>query len=171
MTVTPFFRRFARGALLAALIVAPSSAQMVGGSLRNYDKKAPIDFSADRIEVLEKQSQALFTGSVQVSQGDLDLTAASVRVDYTGGDDLTVNTLTAEGGVTVKTPAERAQAARAIYDVPKSLVTLIGNVRLTRGTDTLTGERLVIDLNSGRSSIAAASGNGRVTGRFIPETD
>lgn len=158
-------------ALAAALVTGPGRAQIVGGSLRNYDKKAPIDFAADRIEVREQQKEALFSGNVEVEQATLDLTANTVRVLYSDADGLSVSQLVADGSVTVTTPAESASASRAIYDVPRSLITLLGNVRLDRGGDTLSGERLVIDLNSGQSSIAAGA-NGRVTGRFTPaQTD
>jgi lipopolysaccharide export system protein LptA len=54
---------------------------------------------------------------------------------------------------------------------------MAGNVRLRRGTDTLNGGRLVIDLDSGVSTVdgsAAAPGatarGGRVTGSFsVPQ--
>ena len=155
----------------AALLASQGSAQIVGGSIRSYDKSAPIDFEAARIEVRERQNEALFSGNVEVSQGTLDLAAETVRVLYNDDGSLSVDQLVADGGVTVRTPAENARAARAIYDVPRSLVTLIGGVRLERGGDTLSGERLVIDLNSGRSSIEGAvnaAGRQRVTGRFVP---
>ena len=150
--------------ILVGIAAFPGSAQLVGNSLRSYDRSAPIDFAADRIEVLETEQQALFTGNVEVSQGTLDLSAASVRVLYDSSRDLSVSRLIAEGSVSVRTPSETARASRAIYDVPRSIVTLLGDVRLARGGDTLTGDRLVIDLNSGSSSI----GGGRVTGRFTP---
>jgi lipopolysaccharide export system protein LptA len=164
------FRPILGAAAAFALLAVPGTAQIVGGELRNYDSSAPIDFSADRIEVREQQNEALFTGSVSVSQGTLDLTAASVRVLYSSAGTLSVNELVADGGVTVRTPAESARAQRAIYDVRRSLVTLLGDVRLVRGGDTLSGDRLVIDLGSGRSSIAGTTQGGRVTGRFQPNS-
>lgn len=164
MTARRLFAALTLALLLSGL---PGSAQIVGESLRNYDKSAPIDFEAARIEVLENENQALFTGNVEVSQGTLDLTASSVRVLYEDRGELEVTQLVAEGGVTVRTPAERASASRAVYDVPRSIVTLFGNVELTRGTDQLQGDQLVIDLNAGRSSIG---GEGRVRGRFTPSS-
>lgn len=161
-------RRLLATLTVAALLPAiPSTAQIVGDSLRNYDKSAPIDFEAARIEVLENENQALFTGNVEVSQGTLNLTASSVRVLYEDRGELEVTRLIADGGVTVQTPAERARASRAVYDVPRSIVTLFGDVELVRGTDRLQGEQLVIDLNQGRSSIG---GEGRVRGTFTPSS-
>jgi len=70
----------------------------------------------------------------------------------------------------------RATSSSAIYDLDSSLITLIGNVNLVQGNNRLTGGRLVIDLNAGRSTIngGGASGTtapgGRVTGTFsVPQ--
>ncbi|MEE4350591.1 MAG: LptA/OstA family protein [Pacificimonas sp.] len=155
-------------AAAAALVASGAAAQLVGDTLRGYDRSAPIDFAADRIEVLEAENQALFTGSVEVTQGSLALSAGSIRVLYEDSGELTVSRLIAEGSVRLRTNTERATARRAIYDVPRSIVTLYGDVQVNRGTDRLTGERLVIDLDSGSSSIGGA---GRVTGSFTPATE
>ena len=69
----------------------------------------------------------------------------------------------------------------AIYDFDRRIITMVGNVALRRGTDTLNGGRLVIDLDSGVSSVdgrsggsspaiggpaGSSSGGGRVSGTF-----
>ena len=61
-------------------------------------------------------------------------------------------------------------------DLP--IIELSGNVALRRGSDTLDGGRLVIDLNSGLSSVDGASAqsgsgqSGRVSGTFaVPDGD
>ena len=71
----------------------------------------------------------------------------------------------------------RATSDAAIYDLNANLITLLGNVQLTQGANRLSGARIVIDLNAGRSTItggASAPGttgrNGRVTGTFtVPQ--
>ena len=61
--------------------------------------------------------------------------------------------------------------------VTERLITMVGGVTLQQGANQLSGGRLVIDLNSGRSvidgsAVGAGPGNiqggsgGRVTGRF-----
>ena len=60
---------------------------------------------------------------------------------------------------------ERAAGDNAVYDFNRRVITMAGNVRLNRGSDTLNGGRLVIDLRSGVSSVdGAASGSSSVTG-------
>ena len=159
-------------AALIMLAATGAAQQIPGSSLRSHDRDAPIDFDAGRIEVREAQNQAIISGNVKVTQGRLNLDAERIRVFYNNaGQRLAVDRLDAEGGVTVKTPAETARASNAIYDVPAEQITMIGNVVLTRGSDVLRGQRLIIDLGSGRSTFDAAvnAGNGgRVTGSFTP---
>ena len=53
------------------------------------------------------------------------------------------------------------------------MIVLSGGVALRRGSDTLNGARLTIDLNSGRSTVEGGRGGtqgGRVTGTFsVPD--
>ena len=70
----------------------------------------------------------------------------------------------------------RATSNAAIYDLNANLITLIGGVNLTQGSNRLSGGRLVIDLNSGRSTIngggapGTTSSGGRVKGTFtVPQ--
>ncbi|MBV7255709.1 LptA/OstA family protein [Pacificimonas sp. WHA3] len=159
---------------LAAVTAVATAQQLPGTSIRNHDRNAPIDFEAARIEVRDRQNQAIVSGNVKIEQGSLDLAAERVRIFYAqAGGDVQVDRLDADGGVRVTTPAETARAATAIYDVPNSQITMIGNVVLTRGGDVLRGQRLIIDLGSGRSTFDAAVNSatgerGRVSGRFTP---
>jgi lipopolysaccharide export system protein LptA len=103
--------------------------------------------------------------------------AARVTAAYTSNGGIDVNRLDAVGGVTITKDDLRATSDAAIYDLGSNLITLLGNVRLTQGANRLSGGRIVIDLNAGRSTItgsASGSGttgrNGRVTGTFtVPQ--
>lgn len=176
--------RAARSALVPALLLAlfagtPALAQMAGSSaLKGLDTQAPIDVDADRIEVLDRENQAIFTGNVRVTQARMTLEAMRIKVVYTRGDteNPVIRRLDADGNVRLTTPSERATGRFGVYDVEKRLVTLIGDVVLVRGETRVEGDRLTIDLASGRSLLdgrASATGQGgRVSGRFaVPERD
>jgi lipopolysaccharide export system protein LptA len=103
-------------------------------------------------------------------------------VNYTDADSLDVQRITASGGVTVSRGNERASGDVAVYDFGRRIITLAGNVSLRRGSDVLNGGRLVIDLQSGRSSVdgrmagtplstdGSTRQDGRVTGSFsVPQ--
>ena len=103
--------------------------------------------------------------------------ASRVTAAYTSGGGIDVERLDATGGVTITKDDLRATSNSAIYDLNANLITLIGSVNLVQGANRLNGGRLVIDLNSGRSTINGGGGkpgvsnsSGRVTGTFtVPQ--
>ncbi|QPQ54608.1 LptA/OstA family protein [Allosphingosinicella flava] len=167
-------------ALLPFLALVAGTAQGQGGAsaLGNHDTNAPVDVAADRIEVQDRADRAIFSGNVLVRQADLTLSAARLTVAYSSAGGIQIERLDASGGVTLRSPSETARGQFAIYDLNARIITLIGNVTLTRGQSNVNGGRLVIDLNSGRAvmdgSAAARPGTstqgGRVTGTFtVPQ--
>lgn len=165
-----------RSLLLLALCVAgPAGAQ----ALKGHDSNAPVDVAADRIEVQDRADRAVFSGNVQVTQSGLTMNAGRVTVAYAGrsGNSVAIQRIDATGGVVVKSASETARGNFAIYDLNRRLITMIGGVVLDQGANHVSGGRLVIDLNSGRSVIdgggapgVSGGSGGRVTGRFtVPQ--
>lgn len=149
-------------------------------SIASHNSDAPVDYSADRIELQDKQNRVVLSGNVDVTQAALRMRAARTTVAYTDNGGLKIQRIDAVGGVIVTRGTERAEGEVAVYDFNRKLITMVGNVSLRRGTDTLNGGRLVIDLNTGLSSIdggsssaagPAAGRGGRVSGSFsAPKT-
>jgi lipopolysaccharide export system protein LptA len=160
---------------LAGLAVAgPAALAQSSGpvsALKGHDSNAPVDVSADRIEVQDRADRAIFTGNVHVRQAELSLDTERLTVAYSGGGGVQIQRLDAAGGVVVRSPSETAKGQFGIYDLDRKLITLIGNVQLTRGQNQVSGSRLVIDLQSGRAVMDGGppgvnQSGGRVTGRF-----
>ena len=161
-----------------ALLAAPALAQQGFSALKGHDSDAPIDITSNHIEVQDRADRAIWSGNVHVVQGDMTMDAQRMTVAYTHatqpGQDPQIQRIDASGGVTVVSPTERAKGNFGIYDLNRKLITLIGNVTLTRGTNVVNGARLVIDMNSGRATVdgnavaggTSAAGGGRVTGHF-----
>lgn len=178
MTRSSLFQALAAAAFLA-LATSAGAQGITTSALRGLDTKAPIDVDADRIDVLDQQNQALFTGNVRVRQANLTLEADRIKVAYSraagaSGGDPVIQRLDADGNVRLATPTERATGRFGIYDVDKRILTLIGNVVLTQGTTKVQGNRLTFDLASGRSTLDGRTSTGqpgsRVSGRFaVPE--
>jgi lipopolysaccharide export system protein LptA len=86
-----------------------------------------------------------------------------------------IRRLDAAGGVVVRSPSETAKGDFGIYDLDRKIITLIGNVQLLRAQDQVMGQRLVIDLDSGRAVIDGGpagvnQSGGRVSGHFtVPQ--
>ena len=166
----------AAAGLAASAALAQSSAG--NSALKGLNRNAPVEVSADRIEVQDRADRAVFAGNVNVRQADLTLDAARVTVAYSsGGGNVEIDRIDASGGVTVRSPSETAKGAFGIYDLNRKLITLVGDVELTRGPNRIFGQRLTIDLDSGRAVIDGGppgvnQSGGRVTGRFtVPKRD
>ena len=152
---------------LASLAVA----QQPVSALKGHDPDAPIDVAADRIEVQDRSDRAVFAGNVRVRQAQLTLDTERLTVAYSSAGGIQIRRLNASGGVTVKSPSETARGNFGIYDLDRKLITLIGAVQLSRGGSQINGQRLTIDLDSGRAVVdggpaGVGQSGGRVTGRF-----
>lgn len=78
----------------------------------------------------------------------------------------------AQGNVLVSTATDVGRGDNGVYNADKGIVTLLGNVTLTRGQDTIRGQYAVMDLNNNISrmmTVASRPGApaGRVQGLFI----
>ncbi|OWK28352.1 LptA/OstA family protein [Sphingomonas dokdonensis] len=166
-----------RAALLALLIASSAQAQT------RHNTNAPIDFGADTIELQDRANRAVLSGNVAVRQAEMSLNSARMTVNYTGqvvGGNPQVSRLDAAGGVVVRRPDQTARSQYAVYDLNKRIITMVGAVTLTQGSNTVNGGRLTINLDTGRAVIDGSSvrgggsgaGNvttapsGRVTGTF-----
>lgn len=162
-------------ALIPLLAIATSATAQ-----SRHDSAAPIDFGADHIELQDKANRAILAGHVSVRQAEMTLTAARMTVSYTGqvvDGSPQVSRLDASGGVTVSRPDQNARSSYAIYDLNTRVVTMLGGVTLTQGTNSVSGGRLTINMDTGRAVIDGSavggtkggnisSSGGRVTGRF-----
>lgn len=162
-------------ALITGLATVPLAslalAQQPVSALKGHDPDAPIDVAADRIEVQDRSDRAVFAGNVHVKQASLTLDTERLTVAYTSGGGIQIRRLDASGGVTVRSPSETARGNFGIYDLDRKLITLVGAVQLSRGGSQINGQRLTIDLNSGRAVVdggpaGVGQSGGRVTGRF-----
>lgn len=167
-----FAAAFAVSGIAGLAFGSVAGAQAIAG----FNSNQPVNYAADRIELQDKQNRVVLSGNVQISQGDLRLSAERTTVAYTNEGSLKIQRIDATGGVTVARGSERAQGAAGVYDFNRRVIVLSGGVALRRGGDTLNGGRLTIDLDSGISSVdgRAAGGSGttggRVSGQFsVPE--
>jgi lipopolysaccharide export system protein LptA len=156
--------------LTLAALAAPAGAQV----FKNHDSTAPVNFTADRIEVQDRADRVLVSGNVVVTQAGMTLNAARMTIAYHqkpgpqaasagGAGGVEVDRIDASGNVVVTKQDQVARGNVGIYDLNKRLITMLGNVSLVQGANRLTGGRLVMDLNSGRSTV-----DGRASGGGVP---
>jgi lipopolysaccharide export system protein LptA len=173
--------RFGAAAVVSAsmLIACQAGAQpnkgpanALQGFSTNRDK--PVRIQAASLEVRDKDKSATFSGDVHVTQGDTSMRCKTLVVFYEGETvkgaapagqkgsqgQPQIRRMEAKGGVIVTQKDQIATGDRAEYDMRTNIVTLIGNVVVTRGQDVMRGQRLVVDLTNGVSKVD--SGGGRV---------
>ena len=155
--------------LLVFLLAAPAAAQVI--SSLQQDSSLPLRILADRLELLEEERRAVFTGAVDAVQGDLRLNADRLVVHYRDGPEAGTNEIylaEASGNVRFITPTETATGREGVYRVETGLVDLEGDVVLTRPDEAvIRGEKLTMDLNTGVSEVTG----GRVDSLFLPAGD
>ncbi|MBI1182299.1 MAG: hypothetical protein GC201_17290 [Alphaproteobacteria bacterium] len=148
----PGYVRIQLARLAAVLAVCAAlgagSALAAKSGFSGHDAKAPIQFSADRLEVKKDGKVAVFTGKVEAVQGDMTLLADEVRVYYQEADK------NAKNAAANKASGDKASGGTAGGDKAQNggitgSVTRIdsrGNVRLSSRGDTADGDWAVYDV-------------------------
>ena len=145
----------------------------------SQNRHEPMKIRAASLEIREKDKMATFTGDVYVLQGDTELRCKVLVVSYeaeTGtrmansaiegaAGDRQVRQIDAKGDVVVVQKDEKATGDAATFNMRENTVTLVGNVVVTRGSNVLRGQRLVVDLTRGVSKMDG----GRIDGIFQSE--
>ena len=130
------------------------------------DPNAPYDVLADRLDVDDVAKAAVFTGNVVAVQGDMTIRSAELTANYTGSAGLataadgtktnaaSLTHLQARKKVTVVSKDGRtATGDWAEIDIKTNIATLGGTVVLTQGKNIVRGTKLLIDMNTGETTI------------------
>lgn len=146
--------------LFLALAVGLAGAGGTGLAAGRHDTTLPVQIDADSLEIQQKEKVAVFVGNVAARQGELVLRSDRLAVDYgsakgveKSGATPEISRLRAKGQVHLVSPAESARGDWAVYDVPGRVITMGGDVVLTRGENVLQGRHLVFNLATGKSRI------------------
>lgn len=151
----------AAGVLALACVAQAQEARIAFGDLAQ-DTTLPVEVTADTFAVNNADGTAVFTGNVVVTQGEMKLSAAEVRVAY-NQDQTAIDQLIATGGVTIVNLADAAEAREAVYTIDTGLIVLTGDVLLTQGPSAMAGQKLTVNLKDGSGVM-----EGRVTTTFVP---
>ena len=172
---------------LTVSLAGNARAQSIADSFGGFSKKnnEPISIEADTLEVVDDKNIAVFSGNVKATQGTFVLVSKKLKVTYSRGGsgkqkkagDKGIKFIDATGKVAISTPDNQSATSDwAKFDVLAKIITIGGSVVLSQDGNVMKGDKLVIDLNTGRSkfhSTANTSGNGtgkrpRISGVFMP---
>ncbi|MCC3860370.1 LptA/OstA family protein [Pseudemcibacter aquimaris] len=163
--------------LLTALMTMASYAQV--SALKEHDVENPVDISADRLEVKQKENIALFTGNVVVSQSDMSLVSDRITVFYEGESNAestsSISRLDASGNVVLTSPTETIRSTWGVYDFAEKIITLGGQVEFNNSEGQIKSPRLQVNLTTGQITMdggrVEGQGEGRVSGQFTPPSE
>lgn len=148
------------GTLAFALLMAgPALAQDTQGgtpvtmSGLKQDPDEPVEVTSDSLSVDQTAGTATFTGNVVVIQGTMRMTAPRAVVTYLrdaeGKAISQIDRINAYDGVVLTTPTEAAEGAEAVYHPETGEVVMTTDVLLTQGPNSITGQKLTVDLDTG----------------------
>jgi lipopolysaccharide export system protein LptA len=170
---------FVAAALLAA---QPAAAQLAANS------NAPVDITADELEVVQGQCASVWKGSAEALQDTSRLRADVLRAFFVPkpkgaapapagatsssacGDLLRME---AEGSVYYVTPDQRVRSNKAVYEANTDTITMTGDVVAVQGQNVLRGDRMVFNTKSGQGQMMGGGkgGKSRPRGVFYPKQD
>ena len=168
----------AAGCVLCAAAGFAQTSKGVPNALQGFseNRNKPVQIEAASLEVRDREKIATFSGNVNVTQGDTNMKSRSLIVYYDqdagpGGMKAAqpgpqgvqqIRRLEAKGGVVVTQKDQVATGDQGIFDMRANTVTLLGNVVVTKGKSVMQGARLVVNLDTGVSTVDAGKSNGPV---------
>ncbi|HUO99591.1 MAG TPA: lipopolysaccharide transport periplasmic protein LptA [Rhizomicrobium sp.] len=156
---------FALGVLAAA--AAAQNANPIGKGMLNPN--APIDISANSFSADDATKTAVYTGNVIVHQGEVALRANAMHAHFVRNSP---DRITAHGNVVIVAPSGTATGDNGVYDVNPRVITLTGNVVLTKDKNVMRGQQLTVNLITGQAVLDGGQGQGgRVQALFTPKSE
>ena len=166
-------------AVLALAAAVPAAAQLAPNS------DAPLDVTADELEVVNNQCISIWRGSAEALQDTARLRANVLTAKFAtkpgsgsaapggSGNCGDLVGMEAQGSVYYVTPDQRVRSDRAVYDASAETITMTGDVIAVQGQNVLRGTKMVFNTRTGQGQMQGQSTgrnkSGRVRGVFYPQ--
>lgn len=135
--------------------------------VRQDGSRAPVTVDADQLENLQKEGLVVFTGNVVANQDSSVQYADRMEVYLDDKRDRILRTVSTGNVRIITKDCRTGTARRAEYYDAEQRVVLIGNARVWRDDNVVTGERITIYLAEDRS-VVEGSQQERVKAVFYP---
>jgi lipopolysaccharide export system protein LptA len=176
---------------VAAVLLAaqPAAAQLAANS------DAPVDITADELEVVQGQCASIWKGKAEALQDTARLRADILRAYFVpkpkgpapaapaggaggaGGAGASacgdLLRMEAEGSVYYVTPEQRVRSNAAVYEADNDTITMTGDVVAVQGQNVLRGDRMVFNTKTGQGQVVGGGKGGanRPRGVFYPKQE
>lgn len=147
---------------------------------QKVDTAAPIRIEADRMESIQKDGAISFSGNVQAHQDDLVINADEMTVLYAKGVSLSdpaagtaaeptreIKSIRATGNVKIVQGNWVAAGDTMDFKADERIVILAGNAKAWQEQNMVSGEKIVLYLEEGRSVVESSTGTGERVKAFI----
>jgi len=132
-------------------------------------RNAPVTVDADQLENIQKEGLVVFTGNVVATQNSSTQWADRMEVYLDDKGDRIVRTISTGNVRIITRDCRSGTAKRAEYYDAEQRVVLIGNARVWRDDNVVTGERITIFLAEDRSVVEGGQQE-RVKAVFYPKS-
>jgi lipopolysaccharide export system protein LptA len=150
---------------LTLLAAAPAAAQL------SQNSDAPVDITADALEVVNNQCLSIWSGSAEALQDRTRLRADVLKTFSKKGPARpgaqgsancgALSRMEATGNVYYVTAQQRVRGDAAVYDVDADTIVITGDVVAVQGQNVLRGQRLTINATTGNAQMQSnAKGRG-----------
>jgi lipopolysaccharide export system protein LptA len=139
----------------------------------------PIRIEADRMESMQQEEAVVFVGNVEAMQEGLSIEADEMTVYYVpsegdeavpGAENKKIRKLRARGNVRLSREGWSASGDAVEFLSEERQVILTGNTTVRQNDNTVSGDRIILYLDEGRSVVEQdAGGQERVKGVFYPD--
>jgi lipopolysaccharide export system protein LptA len=152
-----------------AAVLALGSAHSARAQL-SPSSKAPVDVTADQLEVQNPKCLAIWSGDAEALQDTSRLRANVINIynkalparpgEQAGQSCGQLDRMEADGQVYYVTPTQVVKGDHAVYAADSKTITVTGDVVVSQGCNVSAGTRLVINTDTGQANMASD-----VTGR------
>lgn len=146
--------------LVIKLIVMAFALVAVGAHALPNDRSQPIEIQANSAERDAKTGVTTYTGNVDIKQGSIHISAATVVLNSKNNELTEINAsgspATYNQQLTGPDDTVDAKASNIHFDVAKDLITLLGNGSLKQQSGSISGDRIEYDIKTERVRAQAA---------------
>ena len=155
-----------------ALIASTSLAAGAGSAQIAPSSNAPVDVTADELEVRQGECLAVWRGRAEALQERSRLRANTINIYSRKGQGSAcgaMDRMEAIGEIYYVTPQQKVRGDRAVYTASNNTITVTGDVVIDQDGNVIRARRLVINVDSGQATMDGGQGGaGRVRGVFNP---
>ena len=133
--------------------------------------EAPFKVHADSMFIDKVSLEGGLSGSVNINQGPLDFKSDQMSFTFTDDEEMPIITnLFASQNVVISNEDMTASGNNASYSVKKNEILLEGNVIVKNNFTTMKGEKLFIDLETGKINfLSDGKQNNRIRGQLLED--